>query len=147
MTDPENVAESYRDLSKFYATISSGLFVATGIGASLFATSINSGLSLVRMGFQTPEKEWINATQSAEVSKVLFESSISTLKASRYGFVIMMGTTIAAIILAGEGYYNWRKSHRILLDKPRRSRRPYLIAYGLLVLFVLILMFDILLNS
>ena len=110
-------ARAYRDYSSFCAKLASGILIASGIGASLAAMSMDAGISLARLGLNSAAYEHVNSTVGFNSSETLIESGAQLTSGVKYGGALLMTFLGLAFILALEGYLGWRKSQAILNDE------------------------------
>ncbi|MFB6182669.1 MAG: hypothetical protein ABEI78_01260 [Candidatus Nanohaloarchaea archaeon] len=113
MPDRTDIAESYRDLSKILATIGSGLFVAAGIGATFFSSSINTTLSMVNQQFDLALKNNTELIQS-NTTALLQEGASQSLQAANASIQLMFFLFGQGVLISGLSVYFWHESHRVL---------------------------------
>lgn len=129
-------AQAYRDYAKFFGTLSSGLFVASGIGASMAAMSLNSGISLMDLGLRSMRYNSLNSTAAANLTGDLLQAGVQSTSGVKFGVALTMILTALAFNLAVEGMIKWNKSQAILNNKEFNSKGYRL---GQLMLFLVFL--------
>lgn len=115
--EPKEVAKSYRAKAKLIATISSGLFVASSVFASLYIFGISTGWKVFRTGISIGTREHLNSSIATNVTHALGSSAIEIMSASEGVLWFVMFFMTVATLLAFYSYRIWLKSHRIIMGK------------------------------
>lgn len=118
MADSKELAESYRDLSKILATIGGSVFVAAGLAATLFSSTLSSSLML-----NNTTKNVVQASLDASIASLEFML-----------FLMGAGTFVCLFSL-----HFWRKSHKVLTGETRKVSLKAPIA-GFVIGLIIILM-------
>jgi hypothetical protein len=116
MPDRTDIAESYRDLSKILATIGSGLFVAAGIGATFFSSSVNSALTMINQQYDLALENSTELVQS-NTTALLQEGATESLHAAQGSVQMMFFLFSEGFLISILSVYFWYNSHEILKGK------------------------------
>ena len=138
MSDSSDLAKSYRDLAKLLATIGSGLFIAAGIGATFFSSSIKSALSLTNQGYDLALENSTLVSQ-ANTTGLIQEGVSSSLQAASLSVQLMFFLFNLGFLISCFSIYFWYNSHRVLKGEKREVslRRPaigFMISVAVLLL-------------
>lgn len=131
-------AQAYRDYANYFASLASGLFIASGVGVSLAAMSLNSSTSYMALGLRALNYENINATVASQISGNFTEMSVTAAKGVNMGGAINMILIGSAFVFAIEGINKWKRSQAILNDA-FHSSKWYRIAQAAIILIFWIL--------
>ncbi|MFT4869157.1 MAG: hypothetical protein ACI83Q_000781 [Colwellia polaris] len=116
-------AQAYRDYANYFGSLASGLFIASGIGVSLAAMSLNSSTSFMALGLRTLNYNNINATLTDQMAGNFTEMSVTAARGVNLGGALNMILIGAAFVFAVEGINKWKRSQAILNDAFHSSKR------------------------
>ena len=134
----KDLAESYRDLAKLLATIGSGLFIAAGIGATFFSSSVSSALTLTNQGYDLA-LENSTALAKTNTTELIQEGASQSLQAANGSVQLMFFIFSQGVLVSCFSIYFWYNSHKVLKGEKKdlSLRKP---AFGFLVGMVLLLL-------
>lgn len=117
----KEIAESYKDLSKILATIGSGLFIAAGIGATFFSSSIRSALTMINQGYELSVENSTAIAQS-NTTKLLQEGASHSIQSANSSLQMMFFLFNEGVLISCFSVYFWYKAHRIVEGRGQKIR-------------------------
>lgn len=112
MNKTEKVAQSYQKLAQILATISGGLFVASGVFGSMYNQHLSTAVDTMKTWISVSKS--VNRTLQENVTEEFHNAAMTSLESSQMSLNAMFIVLGAATFLAFLSFGFWRKSHKKL---------------------------------